>query len=127
MGNTNSIQKISFKQMQNFINNNNYTIINTLSNDNQSCLIVNTLSPDEEIIEINKYLKNNKNHVLIIYGKNCIDESLAKKYTQLINLGFNNIHIYLGGLFEWLLLQDIYGKEEFPTTSIEYDILKFSP
>lgn len=126
MGNTNSIKKISFKQMQNFINNNNYTIINTLSYDNQSCLIVNTLSPDEEIIEINKYLKNNKNHALIIYGKNCIDESLAKKYTQLINLGFNNIHIYLGGLFEWLLLQDIYGKEEFPTTSIEYDILKFS-
>tara|TARA_Y100000389_G_scaffold113024_1_gene110164 strand:- start:939 stop:1322 length:384 start_codon:yes stop_codon:yes gene_type:complete len=127
MGNTNSIKKISFKQMQNFIINNNYSIINTLSNDNQSCLILNTLSPEQEIIEINKYLKNDKNHPLIIYGKNCIDESLSKKYTQLINLGFNNIHIYLGGLFEWLLLQDIYGKEEFPTTSIEYDILKFSP
>ena len=83
MGNTNSIKKISFKQMQNFIINNNYSIINTLSNDNQSCLILNTLSPEQEIIEINKYLKNDKNHPLIIYGKNCIDESLSKKYTQL--------------------------------------------
>jgi len=30
-------------------------------------------------------------------------------------------------LFEWLLLQDIYGSEEFPTTSHELDILKYKP
>lgn len=127
MGNTNSVQKISFKEMQLIINNNNYTIINTLPNSNQSCLINNTLTPEEETKEINKYLKNNKNHPIVIYGKNCIDESLIKKYTQLINLGFTNINVYVGGLFEWLTLQDIYGSNQFPTTSIEHDILRFSP
>jgi len=41
-------------------------------------------------------------------------------------LGFLNIYVYLGGIFEWLLLQDIYGDEEFPTTSKIIDILKYS-
>ena len=48
-----------------------------------------------------------------------------KKYNQLINLGFANVYIYPGGLFEWLLLQDVYGKDSFPTNIIEIDILKF--
>ena len=38
-----------------------------------------------------------------------------KKYDQLIGLGFVNVFIYPGGLFEWLLLQDIYGYDNFPT------------
>ena len=28
-------------------------------------------------------------------------------------------------MFEWLLLQDIYGDDEFPTTTKELDILKY--
>jgi len=36
-----------------------------------------------------------------------------------------NLYVYIGGLFEWLLLQDIYGDEEFPTTSKIIDILKY--
>ena len=48
-----------------------------------------------------------------------------KKYDQLIGLGFVNIFIYPGGLFEWLMLQDIYGNEIFPTTKKELDILKY--
>lgn len=127
MGNTNSIKKISFKDMQKIIKNNEYTIINTLNNNNQNCLILNTLSPNQEIDLLNKLLKHNKNHTIVIYGQNCIDESLIKKYNQLLNLGFKNIHVYVGGLFEWLILQDIFGNDEFPTTSIEHDILKFSP
>ena len=63
--------------------------------------------------------------LIIIYGKNNNDETVIKKYNQLIKLGFINVYIYLGGLFEWLLLQDIYGKDEFPTTSEELDILKY--
>ena len=49
------------------------------------------------------------------------------KYTQLVNLGFVNVYIYPGGLFEWLCLQDIYGDDEFPTTNKELDILKYKP
>ena len=53
------------------------------------------------------------------------DDTVFKKYEQLTKLGFLNIHIYPGGLFEWLLLQDIYGNDLFKTTNIEKDILKF--
>jgi hypothetical protein len=31
----------------------------------------------------------------------------------------------MGGLFEWLMLQDIYGYDEFPTTKKELDFLKY--
>jgi hypothetical protein len=67
----------------------------------------------------------NKKISIIIYGKNANDESIFKKYEQLITLGFSTVFVYTGGIFEWLLLQDIYGKEEFPTTSEELDILKY--
>ena len=30
-------------------------------------------------------------------------------------------------MFEWLLLQDIYGTELFPTTTKEVDLLKYKP
>jgi hypothetical protein len=62
---------------------------------------------------------------IIIYGKNCNDDTIYKKYNQLLSFGFYNTFIYTGGLFEWLLLQDIYGNEEFPTTKLELDILKY--
>ena len=48
-----------------------------------------------------------------------------KKYHQLTNLGFYEVYVYVGGLFEWLLLQDIFGEENFPTTTKELDILKY--
>ena len=49
----------------------------------------------------------------------------AKKDNQLYKLGFTNLYVYVGGLFEWLLLQDIYGDDEFPTTTKIIDILKY--
>ena len=70
-------------------------------------------------------VNNNKSHNIIIYGKNCNDDSVYKKYNQFIDLGFTNVYLYLGGLFEWLLLQDIYGKDMFKTTSNELDIIKY--
>ena len=42
-------------------------------------------------------------------------------------MGFKNVHIYTGGLFEWLLLQDIYGDKNFETTSYEINHLKYKP
>ena len=89
----------------------------------QSCLIPGTLKIHEEEATINKY-QYKKIHI-IIYGKNSNDESIFKKYEQLLTLGCGSVFVYTGGLFEWLLLQDIYGKEEFPTTSDELDILKY--
>jgi len=126
MGNTQSMKKINFEDMQSVIKNPEiYLIINTLPPSEQQCLIVNTtLANDEESI-INKFMKENKSIRIIIYGKNCNDETINKKYQQLYSLGFYNIFIYSGGMFEWLMLQDIYGKDLFPTTKKELDLLKY--
>ena len=128
MGNTQSIKKINFEDMQTVIKNPEvYLIINTLPPSEQSCLIVNTtLASDEETI-INQFMKANKSVRVIIYGKSCNDDTTNKKYQQLLSLGFYNIYLYSGGMFEWLLLQDIYGKELFPTTKKELDLLKYKP
>ena len=129
MGNSiNNINKINFEDMQTIIKNSEiYLLINTLSQSDQNCLIINTIHADEEEAIINKYMKNNPAQIIIIYGKNCNDESVQKKYKQLISVGFYNIFIYAGGLFEWLMLQDIYGQEMFPTTRKELDFLKYKP
>lgn len=105
-----------------------YLIISTLPPNDQECLIKNTLLPEKEISIIDNYmLQQQFNMKIIIYGLNNCDLSVEKKYKQLIELGFNNVHIYVGGLFEWLMLQDIYGKTEFPTTKYILDILKYRP
>lgn len=126
MGNTQTIKKINFEDMQTVIKNPEiYLIINTLPLSEQQCLIVNTtLASDEEAI-INRFMKENKSIRIIIYGKNCNDETINKKYQQLYSIGFYNIFVYSGGMFEWLMLQDIYGKDLFPTTKKELDLLKY--
>ena len=127
MGNiiTSQINKINFIDMQKFINNKNNLIINTLNENNQSCLINNTINANEEVEIVNNYLKKNENINIIIYGENSSDDKIVKKYIQLQKLGFSNLYLYMGGLFEWLLLQKLYGENEFPTTIIIHDILKY--
>lgn len=130
MGNnhSNSI-KINYEDVQYILTNSTDVIlINTLSNIEQNCLIIHTLNIDKEENFINNCINNGMTHIkIIIYGKNCNDHKIYDKYTQLSSLGFYNIYIYTGGLFEWLLLQDVYGEKEFPTTSKEVDILKYKP
>tara|TARA_Y100001958_G_scaffold157301_1_gene152034 strand:- start:1332 stop:1748 length:417 start_codon:yes stop_codon:yes gene_type:complete len=125
MGNNHSVQKINFEYMQEEINDNRSYIISTLPIDKQECLILGTLTPDREVEILNANLKSNTSIKLIVYAMNACDESLAIKCHQLLKLGFSNLYVYAGGLFEWLLLQDIYGEELFPTTMICSDHLKF--
>jgi hypothetical protein len=122
--NTNNIKKLNFQDMQAIIKS-KIIIINTLSEKEQECLIQGTINILDEVKILNECLNNSKDRNIVIYGKNCNDEKLFSKYKQLIDLGFTNVHIYIGGLFEWLLLQDIYGDENFPTTSKELDLLKY--
>ena len=106
-----------------------FIIINTLSSDEQSCLITNTIDCNKEEQIINDLLTSynlNSTHILI-YGKNTDDEKIEIKYNQMVRLGFQKVFLYQGGMFEWLLLQDIYGKNEFPTTTYMLDILKYKP
>ena len=127
MGNINSSQNYNlynFEKIQQSIKN-KCIIINTLSEDNQSCLISGTVNITDEVKLLNQYLKADRGIQIIIYGKNNSDNSVIQKYKQLNGLGFSNIGLYLGGLFEWLLLQDIYGYDNFSTTSKQIDILKY--
>ncbi len=141
MGSTHSKNKINYEDVQdackNAFNNktNNgkkYAIINTMDKSWQSCLIQNTVGIQEEEETINGILNNNNKHstndiAVIVYGTNSNDETVYSKYEQLVKLGIKNVFIYTGGIFEWLLLQDIYGCDLFPTTSRELDILKYKP
>ena len=123
-----SYKKINFEDVQNAIKNiNQYIIINTLPNTEQECLIKHSLSYEQEEPTINEMLGNYdfNNKKIIVYGKNSNDETAEKKYSQLRTLGFSEIFLYTGGLFEWMLLQDIYGNTEFPTTKKVLDILKY--
>ena len=106
-----------------------YYIICTLPIQEVAGLIPGTLPLSQEEHLINLALSKNKTkdiHI-IIYGKHLKDETTMRKYTQLKQLGFCHIYIYQGGLFEWLLLQDIYGEQSFPTTIKTTDILIYKP
>lgn len=127
MGNGQSMQKINFEDVQTAYKNPEiYLLINTLSELDQGCLILNTVNVHQEEILVNKHMRN-KSVRIIIYGRNSNDEKIYKKYQQLTGLGFMNVYIYLGGLFEWLMLQDIYGFDEFPTNTRQLDFLKYKP
>jgi hypothetical protein len=146
MGSNHSKNKINYEDLQyacknafhNGTNNNNnnnnnngkkYAIINTMDKNWQSCLIQNTVGIQDEEEIINGILKNkySSDITVIVYGANSNDETIHSKYEQLVKLGIKNVFIYMGGMFEWLLLQDIYGRDLFPTTSRELDILKYKP
>ena len=129
MGNSNSINRVNFERVKNIINDKDYIIINTLSRNKQDILIEKTLNISDEEKILNELLKKNKNKKIMIYGENSCDESLVKKYNQLYKLGFTNIYVYIGGLFEWLLLNEIYGNDEFQIINnndeLIIDILKY--
>jgi len=128
MGNQNSIQRMNFEDIQYILKNKDaYCLINTLPINKQECLIPNTLSIDKEESLINHLLNSDLEHHIVIYGTNTNDTNIYEKYDQLFKLGFKNIHIYQGGMFEWLCLQDIYSEDLFPTTKKEVDILKYKP
>lgn len=130
MGNSQSSSiKINYEDIQYILKNpENHILINTLSSSEQNCLIINTININNEEATINNCIKRgNKDIKIIIYGKNSNDDKIYNKYNQLTSLGFYNVFIYTGGIFEWLMLQDIYGEKDFPTTKKELDILKYKP
>jgi len=88
---------------------------------------LNTIPYDTEERVMNELLNNytTKEKRIIIYGKNTNDDTVEKKQNQIRGLGFTEVYVYMGGMFEWMLLQDIYGHSEFPTTSKVLDILKY--
>jgi len=120
------VKKIGFEDVKSFTMG-TCILINTLLSDEQHCLIRATLPANLEEKTINELLDKNEVHQqrIVVYGKNCVDESAERKAKQLMSLGFSEVFLYVGGMFEWMLLQDIYGESEFPTTGKVLDILKY--
>ena len=138
MGSGVSVSKVNYEDMQSaykteksnyHVASHSRLLINTLPSGMQGCLIPGTMPIDEEEVAMNALIavSDGKNREIIVYGKNANDDTVYKKYQQLMGLGFRNVCVYPGGMFEWLLLQDIYGASSFPTTSKELDILKYKP
>ena len=121
--------KINFEDMQKAVKQRELcTLIHTLPVYEQKCLILGTLLAEEEEARINGLLQQKSfQKQIVLYGRNCHDETCMKKYQQLVGLGFSNVYMYSGGMFEWLLLQEIYGHDEFPTTEKFLDLLKYKP
>jgi hypothetical protein len=125
---------VSYKYVQDIIEDRNSVLINTLDDSitTQACLILSSIHAIDEIDVIDKILSNadslgrtTETVEIVIYGKNSTDMTTWVKYNQLIDYGFERVKIYTGGIFEWMLLQDIYGDDLFPTTAPNRDILKF--
>ena len=123
-------QHTNFENVQEAIKNpEQFILINVLPLHQQDCLIQGTVDAFQEENVLNTMLQSifEPDKHVIIYGKHNQDERVLEKAKQIGNLGVKTVYMYQGGLFEWLLLQDIYGNEAFPTTKKVLDILKFKP
>ena len=133
MGNQVSlIPKVSYEDLQMVVYRNlnvqhSTLIINTLPPSLQHCLIKTTVDIRFEERVVNSFINTRPNIMIIVYGKNSNDITILHKYEQLVKLGFTNVHIYTGGIFEWMLLYEIYGKDLFKITKYEIDILRYRP
>ncbi len=133
MGNQVSlVPKVSYEDIQMVVYRNMHVqhstlLINTLPPTLQHCLIKTTLDIRFEERIVNSLIHKNPNIMIIVYGKNSNDITILHKYEQLVKLGFTNVHIYTGGIFEWMLLHEIYGKDLFKITNYDIDILRYRP
>ena len=104
-------------------------LINTLPANEQGCLIAGTLPHDQEEEVMNGLVDagDTRTH-FVVYGRNSTDTTVVTKAEQLLELGFapERVLVYAGGMFEWVLLQDVYGTETFVTTTKVKDLLVFS-
>jgi hypothetical protein len=90
---------------------------------------VQNSNPNEtQTIDETKTIKNQ-----IMENKNNNDntqkeDNFCKKLAIWLNrkkLGFKNVHIYFGGMYEWLLLQEVFGVINFQTDGFIKNIVDY--
>lgn len=128
-----SITKVGFEDMLFAIEQNSaeggsenqWLVINTLPQNEQDYLIRATTPFNEEEGKINGIIESCNTHKyrILIYGKNSVDPTVETKYWQLKGLGFMDVYIYYGGMFEWVMLSEIYGEDLFPV-DVGYSLKK---
>ncbi len=97
-----------------------YIICHIMDEIDGTILIKNTLSVKDEIKKINDLIKQSKfDETIVLYGRNYTDlELIVQRFQHLISFGFTRVFIYVGGLYEWILMQNLYGDKLFPTNVI---------
>ena len=128
------IKKVGFDDLLLAINNSiDFLIINTLPKNEQEFLIRGSIPSEKEEEKMNEIIESGKmrKYKIIIYGKNSTDSTVETKYRQLVNFGFTQVFVYYGGIFEWVLLRDVYGEDLFPFVATipnsKIDLLKWKP
>ena len=99
-------------------------LISVLPETEQHVLIGGTVPCGDEVAEVEKAIREKKE--IIVYGTNNHDDRVWVKYHQLKKLG-GLPKVCVGGLFEWILLQEFYGKERFALTSYDFDLYQYRP
>lgn len=96
-----------------------YIICHIMDETDETILIKNTLSVKDEIKKINDLIKQSKfDETIVLYGRNYTDlEKIVQRFQHLISFGFTRVFIYVGGLYEWVLMQNLYGDKLFPTNN----------
>ena len=137
-----SSDRLNFEDVQSVIANRGgtsaahtvtYLIISTMKSEFLNCVISGTVPAAQEEARINDILSGNTVNgdtiTIIVYGLHATDETAYAKYEQLLKHGITRVCVYVGGMFEWLLLQDIYGADLFPTSGKKEaaDIIKYRP
>lgn len=89
------------------------------------CAIAGTVPECQEAGRIKDVLSSSPDIPIVIYGSNSVDVAPFEKWRNLTQRGFTNVTVYTGGLFEWLLLREVYGAEVFPVTNPQNDLLRF--
>lgn len=99
-------------------------LISVFDEDDQNLLIVGTVSCAKEVEAVERAIAAKTS--ILVYGRNWHDERVYAKYAQIKKLG-GLVKVYLGGLFEWILLNEIYGNDRFPLTAKVVDLYQYRP
>ena len=99
-------------------------LINVMEDVDQNVLIKGTVPCNDEVAEVQKAILERS--TVIVYGRNCHDDRVFSKYVQIKKLG-GKPKVYLGGLFEWMLLHEVYGNDRFPLTTDKFELYQYRP
>ena len=76
MGGLHSVPKIGFEDIMDTVlkNSHAFALLNTLPPTEQDCLIAGTLSAFSEESVMNQLISSNKDHYIVVYGRNANDK-----------------------------------------------------
>ena len=129
-GSKDVVKVIGFEDML-VLHKTKVVLLNTMERANQACLIRGTVHADDEETTMNAMLTSTDpsvtDRLVVVYGRHYLDPKPMEKARALRVMGLSRLLVYRGGLFEWLLLQEVFGHDQFPTQGACTDLLLYRP